>query len=399
MNRRALRPLIAAALFVTGLATTSYAWDGFGHMAVAYLAYQQLTSTTRASANALLKLNPDYNTWVSEVPPGTSAADQDAVVFMFASRWPDDIKGESGYHEDGPDPHGEIPPPGATPDGQNVGYTDFARHRYWHFVDNPFTQDGSTLPAIPSPNAQTQIAVFRTTLASPTSSDDLKSYDLAWLLHLVGDVHQPLHCATRVSNSPNDKNGDRGGNNVQLQSSGASELHMFWDDVMGPNAPPPAHVITFASGLAPPDPTLAAVSDETVWIAESVQNAQNDVYVSPIGPGDGPFTLTVAYKSNAKSVAEQRVALAGARLAALLNTALAPSNGSSTPSGGGGTPTVVTPPVVTPTATDTDVFINHNGHAYHLATCRYVGSHSQKVTVSDAKAMGRTACGVCKPPQ
>jgi hypothetical protein len=81
-------------------------------------------------------------------------------------------------------------------------------------------------------------------------------------------------------------------------------------------------------------------------------------------------TVRGTTSSNAKSVAEQRVALAGARLAALLNTALAAP-------GGGGTPTVATPPVVTPTATGADVFINHNGHAYHLATCRYVGRNSR----------------------
>jgi hypothetical protein len=379
---KVLSGVVTAALLVAVAVTPSRAWDGFGHMAVAYLAYQQLTPATQATVNALLKLNPDHANWEAAVPAGTSPADKDRIVFMVASTWPDQIKGESNYHNDGPDPHGEVPPPGVTPDGQNIGYSDFARHRYWHFVDTPFTQDGSTLPPIPSPNAQTQIAVFRTTLASPSATDDLKSYDLTWLLHLVGDVHQPLHSTTRVSSA--DPNGDRGGNNVTLQSSGASELHAFWDDVLGPNKPPAAKVIAFASALPAPDPTLAAVADEKVWIAESAQAGQQDVYVSPIGPTDGPFTLTPTYKTNAKAVATDRVNLAGARLAALLNTAL-----------GSGTP----PPVVTPPANEQDVFINRNGHAYHLATCRYVGPTSQKVTLSEAKAKGRHACGVCNPPQ
>src|SRR6202042_1762839 len=85
--------------------------------------------------------------------------------------------------------------PGGDSSSLNVGYTDLLRHRYWHFVDTPFSQDGSTLPAIPAPNAQTQIAAFRAVLAS-AEPDELKSYDLVWLLHLVGDVHQPLHCVT-----------------------------------------------------------------------------------------------------------------------------------------------------------------------------------------------------------
>jgi S1/P1 Nuclease len=45
---------------------------------------------------------------------------------------------------------------------------------------------------------ETQIAVFRKTLADKTISDDIRSYDLAWLLHLVGDVHQPLHATAQA---------------------------------------------------------------------------------------------------------------------------------------------------------------------------------------------------------
>jgi BAAT / Acyl-CoA thioester hydrolase C terminal len=53
---------------------------------------------------------------------------------------------------------------------------------------------------------------------------------------------------------------------------------------------------------------------------------------------------------------------------------------------------------VPPPPAGEDVFINHNGHAYLLATCRYIGPSSQKVGLSAAKAIGRTPCGVCKPP-
>ncbi len=61
---------------------------------------------------------------------------------------------------------------------------------------------------------------------------------------------------------------------------------------------------------------------EADWVAESFQDAQQDVYVSPIGNGLGPFQLTSAYKKAAKKLAQQRVALAGARLANMINTEL-----------------------------------------------------------------------------
>jgi S1/P1 Nuclease len=74
--------------------------------------------------------------------------------------------------------------------------------------------------------------------------------------------------------------------------------------------------------LPEPDAQLASVADEKVWIKESFEAAKADVYASPIGVVAGPFTLTDSYKSTALSVAKQRVALAGARLANLLNATL-----------------------------------------------------------------------------
>jgi len=75
----------------------------------------------------------------------------------------------------------------------------------------------------------TQIIALRKALASD-ESDVLKSYDLVWLLHLTGDIHQPLHCATRVSATL--KNGDAGGNAVKLLPASA-ELHGYWDSLLG----------------------------------------------------------------------------------------------------------------------------------------------------------------------
>jgi len=71
---------------------------------------------------------------------------------------------------------------------QNTDFTDMHRHRCWHFIDVAFSQDGTTsLPATPVPNAQERVDLFRPVLSS--TDDDLKAYDLSWLLHLVGDLH------------------------------------------------------------------------------------------------------------------------------------------------------------------------------------------------------------------
>jgi len=310
------RLIVLVLLFVVALNAQLFGWDNLGHMAVAYVAYQHLNTTTKTRVDVLLQLNPDYPKWKAAIPTATSAAKMKMMVFMMAATWPDAIKSKSGYTDDGSE--GGDRPDEAT-SLQNIGYSDHLHHKYWHFVDDPFSTDGTTLPALPTPNAETQITAFRSVLAS-NDPDEKKSYDLVWLEHLVGDVHQPLHAATRVSSS--DPAGDHGGNLVKLCAAPCkNELHAFWDDLLGTGSSA-ATAIRVGLALPAPDPTLAAKKDAGEWVKESFDAAQQSVYTGPIGDGDGPFTITPAYRAQAKKLAQQRVALAGVRLANLLNDEL-----------------------------------------------------------------------------
>jgi len=82
--------------------TPLLAWNNYGHMTVAYIAYQKLTPQARDKVNALLTRNPDFQNWVAMVPAGTSAADKNLMLFMIAATWPDRIKTAAGYSEDNP---------------------------------------------------------------------------------------------------------------------------------------------------------------------------------------------------------------------------------------------------------------------------------------------------------
>ena len=323
MKRGIPRGIVPMVLFLVALAAAApaRAWDSFGHMEVAYLAYQKLTPTAKARVWTLLQRNPDFATWETTIPAGTSGPDKQLMIFMIASVWADEIKGVAPYKDrfTDEDPQNVNVPDGAT-SAQNIGYTDPFRHRYWHFIDRPFSRDGTLLPAVPQPNALTQIIAFRAVLSS-TSADDLKSYDLVWLLHLVGDVHQPLHCTTRIeSGAPN---GDQGGNAVKCPNCipGYGELHGFWDDVLGTTGDSPDYqrVIAAAKKLPKPVAAQAKIANADVWITEGVAFAKSTVYKAPILAGHGPFTLTDAYKASAQALAKRRVALAGARLGNLLN--------------------------------------------------------------------------------
>jgi hypothetical protein len=268
-------------------------------------------------------MNPYFNSqWPNLIPPGVSNVTRKRMIFMLAATWPDAIKRDSNYHNDG-DQGGDRPTgPEA---GRNTGYDDFNRHKYWHFVDQPFSQDGSDANSfqVPVPDAQTQIAVFRQVLQSTDAGDGLKSYDLVWLLHLVGDVHQPLHCATRIS--ANHPQGDAGGNGVVLCAVKASactgKLHAFWDDILGTNNTVAA-ADKFAGRLKAPSVAAGDLANANAWIADSFSLAQSNAYIDPVGAGDGPFQATNAYTKNARSLARRQTALAGARLAGLLKADL-----------------------------------------------------------------------------
>lgn len=322
-SRARLLPAFALAAMVVSTVSV-HAWNADGHMIVAWIAYQHLTPATRARVGTLLQRNPQHGSWIAGLPAGASVDRRRRRAFIQASNWPDFIKGAAGYVSDGSD--GGFTPPNSPTASQNIGYADRNRHMYWHFIDSPFSDDGTPVQPAAVPNALTEIALLRDALASASTTDNIKSYDLVWLIHLVGDVHQPLHAAARFRH--NNTDGDDGGNDVKLQcSSGifcASSLHAEWDGVLGNTHD--FEVIT-AKGTtldARPVPPGADIADPKAWTDESLALARADVYKDPGGAtlDDPRATIGPAYVAHARTVAETRIILAGRRLAALLNAAL-----------------------------------------------------------------------------
>jgi hypothetical protein len=169
---------------------------------------------------------------------------------------------------------------GNFPDGpdssRNIGYADHFRHKYWHFIDLPYSQDGTQLPPVPTPNAETQIKAFRAALGSG-ASDDVKAYDLAWLEHLVGDIHQPLHAIMRVSATKPE--GDAGGSLLPICASPCRDsLHLFWDRLVGSQSAIEAPAVQAdlatelqsatraAMALPTANVSLAAKMSEATWV-------------------------------------------------------------------------------------------------------------------------------------
>jgi hypothetical protein len=310
---------IALAIALIALVQPLQAWFDGGHMVVAYIAYKNLTPETRSHVDALLRLNPKYDTWTAGVPD----KERGLIAFLHAATWADCIKSQScapGYTNDGDEP------PGNPSDAQNIGYDDKLMHRYWHYVDLPIAA-GAPGEAAKAPNALTQIVL----LSAAIHSDEprgTKSYDVVWLEHLVGDVHQPLHCVSRFTR--NHPHGDAGGNGIRFcERPCRDELHFFWDGLLG-DKPAIDEVAKLGDELmAASRPAGADDLTPSDWIDAGFALAKSNVYIPPISADNDPGQPLSprpdpAYAAAALKVARSQVTLAGYRLAALLNTNLKP---------------------------------------------------------------------------
>ena len=299
-------------------AAPARAWNETGHMLVAYIAYKHLTPQAREAVDRLLTLNPDVEAYKATLPPNWDDASRKLAGFMYAATWPDVIKARDGYISDGSH-NGNRPPPGPEA-AQNIGYADKFRHQYWHFIDIPYSTDGSATEPPPVPNALTQMAILTAALKEPGMSDDIRSYDLVWIEHLVGDLHQPLHTVARFSKAH--PASDDGGNAVSIcHAPCRMNLHWFWDGVLGGGG------LQEALGVGEQLDALDApaggdVTDVKQWVDEGVDVAKQTVYVDPIGPESPAAAVSIPsrdYRSKARRLAEDRAILAGRRLARILN--------------------------------------------------------------------------------
>ena len=312
------RTILASALisFLCVYASSAWAWWDAGHMQIAYVAYKHLDAPVKDKVDALLKLNADYSKWTAGAPDAKTAK---LYAFIHAATWADDIKRkEYGYTRDNVN---------SATAGQNIGYSDHNQHAYWHFKDINFSPDGTPLPPPDPVDLVTQLNLMIAALpASSGASDDVRSYDLVWILHLVGDAHQPLHAVGRLTASI--PNGDAGGNaeSVIPATGETIALHAYWDRVFGGYSSPFGAVFDAdtndgITGIAV-NKTAAQISDPEAWINGSAELAKQFAYAPSVSTGTNAVLLTREYETNARNIARSQAALAAARLANLINNAL-----------------------------------------------------------------------------
>ena len=206
--------------------------------------------------------------------------------------------------------------------------TPAARPR-WHYDDAPVC--GSAPKGRYCPDGQCnseQLKRLIGVLADRQAAPRERNEALKWVVHLVGDLHQPLHAAD---------NHDRGGNRVAValagvRTRGRENLHRAWDSDLvqlglgtRSRQQPPADIPALA-GEARSLVADAGEGSPDGWAFESNNLARNVAYHYPGFACDelpaGIVVLDQGYQYEAEQIVRERLLLAAGRLAALLNRTL-----------------------------------------------------------------------------
>ena len=292
--------------------SVSLAWNKLGHMTVGAIAYQDLNKTDSTQLKKLvniLKKHPDYEKIWKDIVE-YSQQDEGLILFMYASRWADDLdKSETQTSET-------------------------------HYIDYPYViNEGTETVKAKHPKSKNIETTFKKyfDLFNTTTAEKEKAKALAWLFHLIGDAHQPLHSISLFSKKF--KKGDEGGKNfrVKFVISDSSSLHYFWDsavingDINKIADEKSVQIIEKANYLLiefPKDSFSEKIEFTSfpTFINESYDIAKNKVYQPIIL--DNPnlnysteeYKIKMAqYEKESSLLAEKRLTLAGYRLANICN--------------------------------------------------------------------------------
>ena len=257
-----------------------FAWGHVGHQVVAYIAKDRLTPSSRKAINDIL--GPDQN-------------------LVYVSTWADSIVRER---------------PETAP---------------WHFFNLDVRQDQGEYDisgVCPHHDCVVdQIEKDIAILKEPFAPKREKREALKFLVHFLGDLHQPLHCAD---------DHDRGGNEKWFRYHGALgrsarytwvNFHSFWDNLLQPKADEnPRWLATrLEKEILPADEKGWAKGKPLDWAYESFRIAQKDIYKDlPSGPLSernrwGKDLPEVYYSAKMRSILDRQLERAGVRLAYLLN--------------------------------------------------------------------------------
>ncbi len=287
---------LVAALWLA--ASPALAWLGDGHMTTGALAYDALMRRDPRAVAAVLRLmraHPDRARFDANLGALEGAA-RDRRTFELMARWPDEVR-RTPYDRDS-----------------------------WHYDQKVVSGVRYALPFAFGGARRAFGSNLRLARDGRAPSGD-RAVALCWLFHIVGDMHQPLHAGMWMdARFPLT---DEGGNRSWVRAAPGEppqKLHWFWDSAggLGANHRESPAALEAAVAAAHPDDGAAVpdAADYDRWTGASRELARNTVYrrgALAIAPRpEEAKALPADYVARTRTVALERLALAGRRLGALL---------------------------------------------------------------------------------
>lgn len=315
-----MRALIISILVPLLGSSAALAWHDVGHRATASIAFDAMSTDEQVSIIAVLKAHPRFAEDFVAHMPESIAGDTESVQGRWfleqAAAWPDQVE---------------------TLDDEIR--REYNRSR-WHYInmivylsaadvteiDGKFEHNMSTQFESPLRQNLNIIQALRGNLQvwrSGNATDTEKAVALCWILHLTGDLHQPLHTVALFS-KPYFPAGDRGGNNIEVVwGNETRNLHAVWDGLP-----------TGMESLEPSARTQITIETDMIddaaideWLSHHASLARLFVYptevkeqlLSRLTNNESPqIEVSHEYLVRGRSIARRQVNLAGHRIAELL---------------------------------------------------------------------------------
>jgi|SRR5215471_6908510 len=262
-----MRRLGATILLALAYATPSLAWGTDGHQIIATIAARELTPAARTQVGQLLGGNP-------------------TAAMIASSMWADEIRPQR--RETAP----------------------------WHYVDIPVRASGYVARRDCAGNDCIVAQIEREirivgdrSLLTPVRTEALR-----FLIHFVGDIHQPLHAAD---------NDDRGGNQIRVQiNRRRTNMHAVWDtdvvEALGGNPVVVANRLEADMSAAKHQSWQSGTPAD--WANETFHIAVREIYATPRSfDQPGLVILPRDYPQRERGVTEEQLSKAGVTLASVLN--------------------------------------------------------------------------------
>ncbi len=298
--------IVLVMLLCLSFSSTVFAWNYVGHVLIAQIAYDQLSSDKKIKVDILATrifnlLPPSQQVRLNDRYPNTSTFAKVALLPDVWRRW---HVGTLFTKFD------------ANMPADFIAFSDRATS-HWHFVDIPYPANKHCRSTVDSDNAVWAIQKISSDLEH-TDNQNTHAMLLIMLAHYIGDIHQPLHTMTNVSQSCA---GDRGGNDFCIRTNASGNciknLHSLWDSGVGYlNANRNIKQLAYGLEQQYPMKQFSKELQETnamSWVLESNAKATFIYSLSQY------TTPSPAYYQQGQTIAKSQLILAGYRLSRILN--------------------------------------------------------------------------------